>query len=259
MATWHPVQYLQFSSERLRPALDLFGRIPLTTASKIADVGCGTGIVIPYLRQRWQDAQIIGVDSSPDMLATAQQSLKDEQIHWQLADIAQWQSTDAPFDLLFSNAALHWLPNHAQLLPLLLTHLAVNGVFAMQVPNNFAFPTHTSLFELAKQDFWQRYLAVHLPPPTSVLTPQEYYNLLSPLCQSVEIWQTTYYHALTGEQPVFEWIKGSWLRPILDILPPELHQRFAADYSQLLAKAYPKDTQGKTLLPFTRLFCIAIK
>ncbi len=259
MATWHPAQYLQFSTERLRPALDLLAQIPLEHVEKIADIGCGTGSVIPYLRQRWGNAHIVGVDSSPDMLATAQQQLKDEQIHWQLADIANWQSSYAPFDVLFSNAALHWLPNHPHLLPHLLTHLAKNGVFAMQVPNNFAFPTHTCLFELAKQNFWSPYLTPHLPPPPFVLSPEAYYVLLAKHCQSVNVWQTTYYHNLQGEHPIFEWIKGSWLRPILDILPLELHQRFAADYSQLLANAYPQDAQGKTLLAFTRLFCIAIK
>src|SRR5256885_10184756 len=137
--SWDPARYLSFAGHRLRPALDLMQRIALATPKSVVDLGCGPGNVTAMLRERWPEAALVGVDNSPEMLRKARHDFPA--IAWTEADIAGWQAA-RPVDVIFSNAALHWVPDHAQLLPRLVSQLASHGVLAVQMPHNHRAPSH---------------------------------------------------------------------------------------------------------------------
>jgi len=252
---WNPSQYLKFAEARLRPAADLLARVTLTAPRTIYDLGCGTGNVTRMLKARWPEAAVTGVDSSAEMLAQAAQDSGD--ISWQRLNLADWEP-EQPADLIFSNAALHWLPNHAQLFPTLMARLAAGGMLAVQMPRNFSSPSHTLIEETVRQGPWRTKLE-HLLRPPPVGTPQQYYALLDGQADKTEIWETEYLEVLAGADPVKEWIKGTWLKQFLDQLEPCERSAFEADYAQRAAQAYPPLPNGKTLFPFKRLFMVAQK
>ena len=185
VSAWDPEQYLEFAGERLRPALDLLARISLARAEVVYDLGCGTGLATELLARRWHGARVAGVDSSPEMLVRARAR---PGIEWTLAELATWRPP-APADLLFSNAALHWLPDHARLLPRLLSELRAGGILALQMPRNFAAPSHALLTETARQGPWAKRLAPLLRE-TPVAEPAAYWRWLAPHASSLEIWET---------------------------------------------------------------------
>lgn len=254
--TWNPEQYLRFDQHRLRPALELIQRIPLQTVQNIIDLGCGTGHVTPLLKARWKSANIIGMDSSESMLARAQQDFPESQ--WIKADIETW-SSDEPCDVLFSNAALHWLPDHERLLPHLYAMVKTGGIFAIQMPNNFAAPSHTMMYQIAANSQWSQSLEHLLAKKPPVHNPTFYYDLLKPMSTDVEIWETEYWQVLTGTHAVAEWTKSTGLKPFLDALQEPKRSDFENEYRQLLATAYQQRADGTTLFPFKRLFIIAQK
>lgn len=250
---WSPDQYLKFAAPRLRPALDLLARIDLEQPRLIYDLGCGAGNVTALLANRWPQARIVGVDSSSAMLDRAAKLLP--QAEWVLADLAQWQPSEAA-DLVFSNAALHWVDDHARFLPWLVRALAPGGVLALQMPANFTAPSHRSLFAAALSGPWQDLLRPLLRE-NPVGSPEDNWAILAEV--RPEIWETTYLHALTGEDPVLEWIMGTSLRPLLEALPEGWQGDFLAVCRDLLAKAYPRRANGVTLFPFRRQFILAKK
>jgi trans-aconitate 2-methyltransferase len=250
--SWNPDQYLKFSQPRLRPALDLLARLALADPQRIYDLGCGTGNVTAALLQRWPNASITGVDSSASMLAQAASALP--QVQWQQQSLDRWQA-DAPADLIYSNAALHWLPDHPHLFPRLVASLKPGGVLAVQMPRNFAAPSHTMIADTARAGPWRSRLEpLLLPAP--VAEPAFYYTLLAPLARSLDIWETEYLQVLTGEDPVKEWTRGTALIPILERLSAAEQMQFESDYAQRLRSAYPRRADGTTLFPFRRLFIV---
>jgi len=253
--SWDPQQYLKFSQPRLRPAMDLLARIACDEPRLVCDLGCGTGNVTALLLERWPHARIIGVDASAAMLAQATVALP--QVQWVQHGLADWQP-EAPADVVYSNAALHWLPDHQQLFPQLLQHLAPGGVLAVQMPRNFSAPSHTLIDATARTGQWRSKLEPLLDA-APVASPQFYYSLLAPLTQQLDIWESEYLQLLSGTDPVKEWTKGTWLVPFLDRLDPAERLAFEADYAQRLRAAYPPLADGSTLFPFRRLFLVARK
>lgn len=252
---WDPHQYLAFAGHRLRPALDLLAHIPDKGQRKIVDLGCGPGTVTAYLTKRWPEADVLGLDSSAEMLAKA--STAAPKARFQVADISEWKPK-SPVDLIYTNAALHWLPDHATLFPALFAHLKPGGILAVQIPRNFGRPSHTSVEAAAQDGPWESTLAPMIkPPPTN--EPNFYYDVLAPLADSLDIWETDYIQALEGDNPVAEWTKGTWLRPFLDALEEPERSGFEDAYRKRVAAAYPKQADGMTLLPFLRLFILATK
>jgi trans-aconitate 2-methyltransferase len=249
---WNPDQYLKFAQPRLRPALDLIARIELDQPRHIYDLGCGTGNVTRLLAERWPDAEVTGVDDSAEMLAKAAEG--SSRIRWVQQSLATWQP-DAPPDVIFSNAALHWLPNHAQLFPALVDTLAPAGVLAVQMPRNFLAPSHTLVYETARAGSWRATLEPMIAPPP-VAEPQVYYSILESRADSLDIWETEYLHVLEGKDAVKEWTKGTWLKRFLDALEEPERSEFEADYARRVGAAYPMLANGKTLLPFRRLFIV---
>jgi trans-aconitate 2-methyltransferase len=249
---WNPQQYLKFSGHRLRPALDLLARIPDFPVQTIVDLGAGAGNVTKLLKERWPDADVTGIESSAEMVAAGRKAAPD--VEWQHADLASWQPPKQ-FDLVYSNAALQWLPDHAKLFPALMQTVAAGGCFAVQMPRNFTAPSHLLSAETALNGPWRSKLE-HLVTPPPVHEPQFYHELLAPLAADIDIWETEYLQVLEGENPVKEWTKGTWLTRYLEVLEGDEKAAFETAYGERVAKAYPRNAAGQTLFPFRRLFMV---
>ena len=253
--TWNPDQYLMFAQPRLRPAIDLLQRIDLAAPKTVADLGCGTGAITRLLAERWPAAQVLGVDSAASMLAHGDAAAAPARITWQQADLAGWVAPQ-PMDLIYSNAALHWLPDHAALLPRLMAMLAPGGRLAVQMPRNFDAPSHTGIADTVRNGPWRAVLEPLLRP-SPVAEPAWYHGVLAPHARHIDIWQTEYLQVLEGDDPVKEWTKGTWLAPFLAALPPGQREAFEAAYAERMRQAYPRQADGRTLFPFRRLFILA--
>lgn len=252
---WDPAQYLKFADHRLRPALDLLNRVDVEPPRVIYDLGAGAGNVTELLAVRWPDARVVGVDSSEEMLRKATERAAN--IDWEVGDIGKWRPQQ-PAELIFSNAALHWVGGHQELFTGLMSSIASGGVLAVQMPRNFGAPSHTSISKAAVNGPWRQKLEPILQP-APVELPAFYIETLSPLCSSLDVWETEYMQILTGENPVKEWTKGTWLRPLLDALEEPARSDFESAYAELTAAAYPPQADGTTVFPFKRLFIVATR
>ena len=130
---WSAKQYLKFADERTRPPRDLLAQVPLDSPRRIADLGCGPGNSTELLIERFPNAEVIGVDSSPDMLRQARAQLPS--LKFVEADLSTWMP-ESDIDLLFGNAVFHWVPDHPKVLARLLQSLPSGGVLAVQMPDN---------------------------------------------------------------------------------------------------------------------------
>lgn len=250
---WDPTQYLRFADERLRPAMDLLARVGLDSPRRVVDLGCGPGNVTTLLAARFPQADVAGIDASAAMLAKARAAAPT--CRFLEADIGAW-TPDSPPDLIYSNAALHWVGRHDALFPRLFSLLAPGGVLAVQMPAMHDAPLRALQPEVAASGPWAN--ALHgIGSARSILAAEVYWDLLRPRAAALDIWQTTYIHALQGEDAVAEWAAGSSLRPFLDALPEDLRAPFRAAYAAALRPHYPRRPDGSTLLPFRRLFIIA--
>jgi trans-aconitate 2-methyltransferase len=258
--SWDPQQYLAFADHRLRPALELLGRVPPAEPGVIYDLGCGTGQVTRLIAERWPAATVYGLDNSKEMLQKA--AAESGRVHWIEADIQEWQPESAP-DLIYSNATLQWLPEHAVLFPRLLGLLKPGGCLAVQMPLSWDAPSHRLMRETLANggsggqalgsDELRQAVAVKW-----VADAAEYYDLLAERARSLDIWETEYLQVLTGTDPVLEWVKGTGLRPILHGLADNERAIFLEAYTQRLRETYPMRADGSTLYPFRRLFIVAM-
>ena len=249
---WDPKTYLAFGVERTRPAYDLLARVPLEQPRRVADLGCGPGNSTALLRARWPDAEIDAIDFAPEMLADARKSGVDARFIQ--ADIAQW-TPDAPYDVIYSNAALQWLGNHESLLPRLVSLVRPGGVLAVQVPRNFDEHCHVLIRRAVSDPRWSGALK-DVRDWWNVLDPEAYFDLLRPAATSVDVWETRYFHVLEGKDPVFHWMMGTGLRPFAAALTSPLKEQFLEHYRGLLAEAYPPRPGGQTIHRFLRLFFV---
>jgi trans-aconitate 2-methyltransferase len=249
---WNPQQYLKFSGHRLRPAVDLLMRIPDFPVQSIADLGAGAGNVTKLVKQRWPDASVLGVEGSAEMVAAGRMAAPE--VEWLQQDLGLWRPAQK-FDLIYSNAALHWLPDHMKLFPSLMEMVKPGGILAVQMPRNFLAPSHVLIGQTALNGPW-RSKVEHLVTPPPVEAPGFYHDLLALHSENIDIWETEYLQVLEGENPVKEWTKGTWLTRYLDILQGEERAAFEAAYGEYVAKAYPRNAAGQTLFPFRRLFIV---
>jgi trans-aconitate 2-methyltransferase len=257
---WDVERYEQFRSERARPFFDLLARVPDTPVRHAVDLGCGTGELTQLLCARWPDAEVVGVDSSPQMLAAAGpraakvDGVGGGRLRFVQADLASYTPL-APLDLVISNAALHWVDRHEALLDRLAGLLAPGGSLAVQMPANFDAASHVLLAETAADGPWAERLAGALrqhavrPLPT-------YVEQLLAAGLTVDAWETVYLHLLSGDDPVLAWLSATALRPVLALLEPHQAERFTAEYGARLRAAYPRTAHG-TLFPFRRIFFVA--
>lgn len=250
MTDWDVGKYQRFSDLRLRPALDLLSAIPPLPDGDVIDLGCGAGAVAADLSMRFPDQNLIGVDSSGAMLNKASElGLYDRLDH---ADIALWRPHEPPA-LIFSNAALHWVPDHHRLLPELASSLGPGGTLAVQVPRQNDAPSHQTWITLARKMFPGRRNSDIGP---GVLAPETYHALLAPLGQ-VRIWQTEYLQRLepvAAGHPVRHFTESTFARPVLNTLSPDDQKALIAAYEKAMMDAYPVARDGSVLFPFRRLF-----
>ena len=249
---WDPKTYLAFADERTRAAAELLARVPIEAAGRIIDLGCGPGNSTELLANRWPDAHLEGLDSSPDMIGQARES--GVCAEWSVADIADWR-VSAPYDVIFSNATLHWVGDQTTLLPRLFQAIAPGGAFAFQVPLNFDMPSHALIRAVADEGPW----AAKLKAVRNIvlMSAEQCFDILEPYAANLDIWDTEYLQVLDGPDPVYRWVSGTGLRPFVQALEGAKREAFIADYKTRLNAAYPMRSNGKTLFPFRRLFVVA--
>ena len=250
--TWDPERYLTYADERGRPFVELVARVGAEAPRRVVDLGCGPGNLTTLLAQRWPDASIAGVDSSPEMVAAARRL--DTGIYFEVADLRDWLATAEPVDVLVSNATLQWVPGHLDLLPALVDAVAPGGWLAFQVPGNFDEPSHTIRRDLAAEEPWRVHTRGAAVPDSH--DPGVYLDRLAGLGCEVDAWETTYLHVLRGEDPVFTWVSGTGARPTIAAIPEDVRPEFVAELKRRLAAAYP-DTGHGVVLPFRRVFAVA--
>ncbi len=249
---WDPDRYLLFADERSRPFVDLLARVGAGAPERVVDLGCGPGTLTALLARRWPEADVLGVDSSPQMVDRAVADAPPG-VRFEPGDVRTWQPA-RPVDVLVANAVYQWVPGHLDLLPRLVGHVAPGGWFALQVPGNHDEPSHTLLRDLAADPRFARHTEGVARPHSH--DPATYAGRLRDLGLDVDAWETTYLHLLHGEDPVLTWISGTGARPTLQALPDDLREEFVADYRALLREAYPSGPHGTTL-PFRRVFVVA--
>ncbi len=256
MSAWNADHYLKFGAERTRPAWDLVERIQVDRPQRIVDIGCGPGNSTQVLMARWPDAHVVGIDNSAEMITAAREKYPDQQ--WALADAATWVP-DEPFDIVFSNAAIQWLPNHAELVSRLFTHVADGGALAFQIPSYSRMPVRNHIHEISEDPAWSD----RLEAARSMLTmklPTFYYDVLAPHASKMDVWETEYFHVLKDADAIIDWIASTGLRPFLDALAsqPE-RERFVDLLRERVDESYPIRSDGNVLFPFKRLFVIAYR
>ncbi|MDI3275700.1 trans-aconitate 2-methyltransferase [Pseudomonas sp. AL03] len=255
--SWSAKQYVAFEDERTRPARDLLAAIPAVEARSAIDIGCGPGNSTELLVERFANATVRGLDSSTDMIDAARKRLP--QVQFDTADIDTWNE-NGPFDVIFANAVLQWVPDHATLLPSLAARLTQGGSLAIQMPDNLNEPSHRLMREVAADGPWASKLADAAGQRTEMASASDYYSMLRSHCARVDIWRTTYHHPLAGgASGVVEWFKGSGLRPFLEPLDEAEKAQYLNQYQAALEQAYPALSDGSVLLPFPRLFIVATR
>jgi trans-aconitate 2-methyltransferase len=255
---WDPAKYVEFGNHRDRPYFDLTARVHAVGPRHVVDLGCGPGNLTATLAERWPGAEVLGIDSSADMLQkAAEHSVRASNLSFAQADIAEWMPSDRT-DVVVSNAALQWVPGHPALLAGWLEALRPGAWFALQVPGNFSSPSHMLMRKLAESERWKEALGGVLRHDDAVAEPAQYLNIMLDAGCDADAWETTYQQVLQGQDPVLEWVRGAGLRPVLAALPAAEAAEFEAEYSALLSGAYPATSHG-TVFPFRRIFAVARK
>jgi trans-aconitate 2-methyltransferase len=265
--TWSAQEYVTFEDERTRPVRDLVAAIRRESAREVIDLGCGPGNSTGVLAARFPGASISGVDNSADMIAAAR--LRLPAVNFATTDIEDWVAQESVkredlrgrrLDVILANAVLQWMPDHSTLLPALVATLAQQGVLAIQMPDNLEEPAHCLMREVAAAGPWAARLAMAAAARAVVPDVRWYYELLSSAGCQVDVWRTTYFHPLTGgATDVVEWFKGTGLRPFLAPLDAVQRTEFLTRYQHALGAAYPAMPDGGVLLPFPRLFIVAVR
>lgn len=250
---WDPDVYLTFADQRARPFYDLLSRVSAQRPRRVVDLGCGPGNLTLQLARHWPDAVIEALDSSPDMITAARERGVDAAV----GDLRAW-TPQRDTDVVVSNAALHWVPEHGELLVRWAGQLSPGAWIAVQMPANFESPSHIAVRVVAHRDPYVKALRdIPFQVGTVVDTPSHYAELLVEAGCNVDAWETTYLHQLTGEHPVLDWIEGTALRPVREQLNEPEYQQFCQELIPLLADAYPSRPDGTTYFPFRRVFIVA--
>lgn len=256
MSDWRPADYLTFADERTRPARDLLAQVPLEKVQRAYDLGCGPGNSTALLVKHFPGAAITGIDNSPAMLEAARKACPGAS--FAAGDLSDWRPEAEP-QLLFSNAAFQWVPDHVAVLERLARCLPQSGVLAVQMPDNLLEPSHRLMQDAAQQGPWSRKLGAAAEARQALPQPSAYYARLKPFFRRLDLWHTIYNHPLNGVDGIVSWLTATGLRPFLDPLPEDERQAYLADYRERLRSAYPEQADGTVLLRFPRLFILGVR
>lgn len=257
---WSAKQYAKFLDERTRPSRDLLAQVPFDSPKRVIDLGCGPGNSTQVLAEHYPSSTISGIDTSADMIRKAKETLPSHT--FEIADLETFKP-DGPVDLYFSNAVFQWLPGatRMQTITRLVSDLAPGGVLAFQVPNNLSEPSHVAMREAATLPGapWAKKLE-HLGEGRDEFpTALELHDVLGPLCVEVDVWETKYFHVMESHEAIVEWVRGTGLRPFLEPLGEGEREGYLKEYLGRLREKYPKQKDGRVLLPYPRLFVVATK
>lgn len=252
MFSWNAQQYLKFENQRTQPAIDLAKRINIDSPKSILDIGCGPGNSTAVLKSIFPESDILGIDNSPDMLNKARQNYPE--LKFKLSDT---DGINEKYDVIFSNACLQWIPNHKKLLPELMGKLNDGGVLAVQVPINGTEPFFEVISEVVSNTEWG--FDKGCIEANKTLSSNEYFDILSECSDNFDIWETVYYHHMPDIQAILEWVRGTRLRPYLNVLDDETAALFEKEIMDKAEKFYPKQKNGEIIFRFRRLFFTANK
>lgn len=256
MEYWNAAHYLKFVDERTRAASDLVARIDVDRPRTIVDLGCGPGNSTQILKLRWPKSEVIGIDNSAEMIEAAKQSFSDQS--WKLADIAEWEPATAT-DVVYSNAALQWLPNHTSLIRRLFSFVAREGALAFQIPSSTYATVRTLIHDISCNPAWTQ----RMTAPRTALTiesPSFYYDTLANDASRMDIWETDYNHVMESSDSIVDWIASTGLRPFLAALDANSErEQFVSELRARVASSYETRSDGKVLFPFRRTFVIAYR
>ncbi|MGC1304554.1 MAG: trans-aconitate 2-methyltransferase [Caulobacteraceae bacterium] len=256
MVNWEPDLYRRYEAERSQPARDLLARIPLQAPKVVVDLGCGPGNSTQLLAERYPDAEILGLDNSEAMLESARRRLPE--VRFETGDITAWRPGATP-DLIFANASLQWVPDHATLLPRLLGLLAPGGMLAVQMPDNREEPSHVLMRRTAAEQPWATQVGDVDTLRSRIMPLSGYYDLLAIRAARIEVWRTVYQHPMTSAQAIVDWMRGAGLKVFLERMDEAERPAFLERYAAVVAKAYPPRVDGRLLLAFPRLFFTAVR
>jgi trans-aconitate 2-methyltransferase len=253
MPSWKADQYLKFVAERTQPCRDLAARVAIANPRRAIDLGCGPGNSTEVLAARWTLAELTGLDSSAEMIERA--GAAHPEWRWLAGGIEEWIDGEDCFDVVFSNAAMQWVPEHSSVFPRLMARVTAGGALAVQMPGNFDAEAHRSMREVAS-----RFPGTDKVREWFTHRMEFYYDLLAPLAARVELWATEYVHVMDGPEDIVEWYKGSGMRPFLDALSDDAERAsFTAEYLAAIRQGYPARHDGRVLFPFRRLFLVAYR
>src|ERR1700719_114746 len=193
MPSWDPAQYAQFAVERAPPCRDLIAAIAVESPRRIAALGDGPGTSAAMLPDRWPAAQILGIDSSSEMLEAARAA--NQRASFEQREIEEWAEHSGQWNVVFSNAALQWVPHHESIFPQLMHRVSPGGALAVQMPADIHAPAHVVARELAASPEWSTRFAPS-PAGWQAHSAGFYYDALSPHAKRLDIWKTDYFHAL---------------------------------------------------------------
>lgn len=248
MNKWNAEQYIKFQAERTQPVEDLIAKLSITPKT-ILDIGCGPGNSTECLKRHFKDADVIGVDASPKMLEKAQKNHPD--LTFAYGCIPDDLRNFGQFDLIFSNACLHWIPNHQTLLPAIMHKVNTGGIFAAQMPMVHTADFYRLLHRFLEQPRWKKLKSLRF---FSDFAPEKTYDILSRISRKVSVWETVYYHLLDSHQSVLEWYKGSGLKPYLDALDLTEQEAFLNELLSEIEKHFPLRADGSVILKMPRMF-----
>ena len=234
---WNPDQYAKFRDERSQPFFDLLSMVQPTPGGRAIDLGCGTGVLTRLVHERSGVKSTIGLDNSETMLEKSAE-FSGNGVSFKLGTILRF-APRKPYDLIFSNAALQWLPDHQKLFPKLFEGLAEGGQIAIQMPANNDHPSHQTAHEVAREE--QFSMEMHgYQRRWPVEAPEWYAELLEKHGfreQSVRL--QVYGHRLESREGVVEWVRGTLLTDYQQRLTARSYERFLDRYRERLLPRLP--------------------
>lgn len=256
MADWNSAQYLKFKAQRTQPAIDLAARINIENPLDIIDIGCGPGNSTSVVKKRFPNVHAVGADFSENMLEAARRDNPDcDFIKLDVSgDLSEFKGK---YDVVFSNACIQWVPDHAALLPSLFSMLRKGGVLAVQIPFNFEEPIHQIIGRIVSSTKWNE--KFENPSIFFTLSEGEYFDILSEMTNNFELWKTVYFHRMPSIDSIIEWYKSTGLKPYLEVLSDDEKEEFITDIKEELVREYPAQKNGEIIFRFPRFFFTAKK